>query len=99
MPEDLEHFLEPEKAQQAFEVLDGDGDGQVTLHNIRDAVVNIYQVSLVTAAALPHVKNDSVFQWCPNSSGPTQMTTKLISGADCEMDVSTSRKRISKSHL
>lgn len=44
MPEDLEHFLEPEKAQQAFDVLDVDGDGQVTLHNIRDAVVNIYQV-------------------------------------------------------
>lgn len=44
LPEDLEHFLEPEKAQQAFDVLDVDDDGQVTLHNIRDAVVNIYQV-------------------------------------------------------
>jgi len=40
----LEHFLEPEKAQQAFDILDVDGDGQVTLHNIRDAVVTIYQV-------------------------------------------------------
>ena len=44
LPEDLEHFLEPEKAQQAFDILDVDGDGQVTLHNIRDAVVTIYQV-------------------------------------------------------
>ncbi|KAL0039998.1 hypothetical protein WJX79_001782 [Trebouxia sp. C0005] len=43
LPEDLEHFLEPEKAQQAFDILDVDGDGQVTLHNIRDAVVTIYQ--------------------------------------------------------
>ncbi|KAL3160440.1 hypothetical protein ABBQ32_010760 [Trebouxia sp. C0010 RCD-2024] len=43
LPEDLEHFLEPEKAQQAFDILDVDGDGQVTLHNIRDAVVSIYQ--------------------------------------------------------
>ena len=45
LPEDLEHFLEPEKAQQAFDILDVDGDGQVTLHNIRDAVVTIYQVN------------------------------------------------------
>ncbi|KAL0029403.1 hypothetical protein WJX77_004930 [Trebouxia sp. C0004] len=43
LPEDLEHFLEPGKAQQAFDILDVDGDGQVTLHNIRDAVVNVYQ--------------------------------------------------------
>ena len=46
LAEDLEHFLEPEKAQQAFDILDVDGDGQVTLHNIRDAVVSIYQVTL-----------------------------------------------------
>ncbi len=44
LAEDLEHFLEAEKAQQAFDILDVDGDGQVTLHNIRDAVVSIYQV-------------------------------------------------------
>ena len=52
LPEDLEHFLEPEKAQQAFDVLDVDDDGQVTLHNIRDAVVNIYQVCLQPSHAL-----------------------------------------------
>ncbi|KAK9815600.1 hypothetical protein WJX72_006571 [[Myrmecia] bisecta] len=43
MPEDLEHFLPPKKAQQAFEMLDIDGDGQVSLHDIRDAVIQIYQ--------------------------------------------------------
>ena len=55
LPEDLEHFLEPEKAQQAFDILDVDGDGQVTLHNIRDAVVSIYQVGelLIRWHALP----------------------------------------------
>ena len=50
MAEDLEHFLEPEKAQQAFDILDVDGDGQVTLHNIRDAVVTIYQVCALCCA-------------------------------------------------
>lgn len=52
LAEDLEHFLEPEKAQQAFDILDVDGDGQVTLHNIRDAVVSIYQVTLSAAKGL-----------------------------------------------
>lgn len=52
LPEDLEHFLEPEKAQQAFDILDVDGDGQVTLHNIRDAVVTIYQVQQLAALSL-----------------------------------------------
>jgi len=49
----LEHFLEPEKAQQAFDILDVDGDGQVTLHNIRDAVVTIYQVRKACFACKP----------------------------------------------
>ena len=44
LPEDLEHFLPPAKAQQAFDLLDIDQDGRVTLHNIRDAVVQMYQV-------------------------------------------------------
>ena len=44
LAEDLEHFLEAEKAQQAFDILDEDRDGQVTLHNIRDAFISIYQV-------------------------------------------------------
>ena len=43
MPEDLEHFLPPAKAQQAFDLLDIDQDGKVTLHNIRDAVGQMYQ--------------------------------------------------------
>jgi len=54
LPEDLEHFLEPEKAQQAFDILDVDGDGQVTLHNIRDAVVTIYQVSMLICISIRH---------------------------------------------
>lgn len=63
LPEDLEHFLEPEKAQQAFDILDVDGDGQVTLHNIRDAVVTIYQVrkALVHASLMTHTSTLAMF--------------------------------------
>lgn len=66
LPEDLEHFLEPDKAQQAFDILDVDGDGQVTLHNIRDAVVSIYQVSSRILLRLSDLKAFSFFEtiWC-----------------------------------
>ena len=42
--EDLEHFLPRHKAVKAFEMLDVDCDGQVSLHDIRDAVLQIYRV-------------------------------------------------------
>ena len=41
LPADLEDFLPPSRAAQAFEVLDLDGDGQLTLPELRDAVTKI----------------------------------------------------------
>ena len=40
--EDLEQLLPKEKAAQALKVLDVDGDGKVSLHDMRDAVIQIY---------------------------------------------------------
>ena len=46
LPEDLEHFyMTPKEAQEAFEMLDISGDGQITLAEIRDSIVTIYRVS------------------------------------------------------
>lgn len=42
LPEDLEYFLPAHKAAKAFDLLDVDSDGRVTLHDIRDAVLNVY---------------------------------------------------------
>ena len=45
LPEDLEHFyMTPKEAQEAFEMLDISGDGQITLKEIRDSIVTIYKV-------------------------------------------------------
>ncbi len=41
--EDLEAFLSPEKAQEAFDMLDNNGDGKLVLADIRDAVIKIYK--------------------------------------------------------
>ena len=71
LPEDLEHFLEPEKAQQAFDILDVDGDGQVTLHNIRDAVVSIYQVCSPSSSS-------PVSLHCPQHIVPKSQTRVML---------------------
>lgn len=42
--EDLKHFLPTEKAVAALKVLDADADGKVSLHDMRDAVLQIYKV-------------------------------------------------------
>ena len=39
---DLEQLLPKEKAARALKVLDVDGDGKVSLHDMRDAVIQIY---------------------------------------------------------
>ena len=44
MQEDLDYFLQPHKAAKAFEILDRDQDGRVSLHDIRDAILQIYKV-------------------------------------------------------
>ena len=41
--EDLEAFLTPEQAQEAFDMLDNNGDGKLVLADIRDAVIKIYK--------------------------------------------------------
>lgn len=41
--EDLEAFLSPEQAKEAFEMLDNNGDGKLVLADIRDAVIKIYK--------------------------------------------------------
>ena len=45
LPQDLVGFLPAEKVDHAFEMLDVDGDGKVSLQDIRDAVIQIYKVS------------------------------------------------------
>lgn len=41
--EDLEAFLTPEQAREAFDILDNNGDGKLVLADIRDAVIKIYK--------------------------------------------------------
>ena len=41
--EDLEAFLSPEQAREAFDMLDNNGDGKLVLADIRDAVIKIYK--------------------------------------------------------
>ena len=41
--EDLEAFLSPDQAQEAFSMLDNNGDGKLVLADIRDAVIKIYK--------------------------------------------------------
>ena len=50
--QDLECFLPPEKAANALSVLDIDGDGKITLSDMRDAVVSIYHERTNLASTL-----------------------------------------------
>ena len=43
---DLERFLTPEEAAEAFTMLDVDQDGRVTLREMRSTIVSIYKVSI-----------------------------------------------------
>ncbi|KAK9845183.1 hypothetical protein WJX84_001954 [Apatococcus fuscideae] len=43
LQEDIEHFLPPDAAKLCFDSLDMDGDGKVSLHDMREAVLKIYQ--------------------------------------------------------
>ena len=38
---DLEFFMPPEKIPQALKVLDVDGDGKISLSDMRDAVIQV----------------------------------------------------------
>jgi len=50
--QDLERILPPEKAANALSVLDIDGDGKITLSDMRDAVVSIYHERTNLASTL-----------------------------------------------
>lgn len=54
--EDLEAFLSPEKAQEAFDMLDNNGDGKLVLADIRDAVIKIYKERRNLALSLKDTK-------------------------------------------
>ena len=41
MPMDLEFFMPPEKIPQALKALDVDGDGKISLADMRDAVIQV----------------------------------------------------------
>ena len=43
--EDIKQFLPPNKAAHAFEILDSDSDGKISLHDIRDSILQIYKVA------------------------------------------------------
>lgn len=61
--EDLEAFLSPEQAQEAFDMLDSNGDGKLVLADIRDAVIKIYKERRNLALSLK-VCNTLVGQSC-----------------------------------
>ncbi len=41
--DDLEAFLPPEQAAEAFRMLDQDGNGRLTLSEVRAAITNIFR--------------------------------------------------------
>ena len=41
VPMDLEFFMPPEKIPQALKALDVDGDGKISLADMRDAVIQV----------------------------------------------------------
>ncbi len=49
---DLECFLPPQRAANALSVLDIDGDGKISLADMRDAVVSIYKERTNLASTL-----------------------------------------------
>ena len=46
VPMDLEFFMPPEKIAQALKVLDVDGDGKISLADMRDAVIQVHLCTL-----------------------------------------------------
>ena len=50
--QDLECFLPPDKAANALSVLDIDGDGKISMADMRDAVVSIYHERTNLASTL-----------------------------------------------
>lgn len=60
LPQDLIGFLPADKVDNAFEMLDMDGDGKVSLQDIRDAVLQLYKVCFLSStlhAGLARLQN------------------------------------------
>ena len=57
--QDLECFLPPEKAANALSALDIDGDGKISMSDMRDAVVAIYheRTNLASTLKVRHEKS------------------------------------------
>lgn len=78
LQEDLDFFLPAHKAAKAFEVLDIDQDGKVSLHDIRDAILQIYKVG--TSSSIP--AHQSTLEKCPShgfAGSSTKCCTSVFS--------------------
>lgn len=72
--EDLEAFLSPEQAQEAFDMLDNNGDGKLVLADIRDAVIKIYKERRNLALSLKVCR-------CMSDSWTQQLHTAVVIAA------------------
>lgn len=61
--EDLQWFLPGDKARGALAVLDVDGDGKISMCDMRDAVVSIYRERKHLAATLKVFCNNHFHIW------------------------------------
>jgi len=58
VPMDLEFFMPPEKIPQALKALDVDGDGKISLADMRDAVIQVWPL-------LPAYFSSPAYFCCP----------------------------------
>ncbi len=68
---DLEFFMPPEKIPQALKALDVDGDGKISLADMRDAVIQVQ--TLISFGSQPgctlqHCFDERVIEHGPQSS-------------------------------
>ena len=78
--EDLLCFLPPEKAANALSVLDIDGDGKISLTDMRDAVVSIYKERTNLASTLKA-------RPCSGSLGSTSRRHLSVLGVDGNVEI------------
>ncbi len=85
MVEDLEAFLPHAQAEEAFNMLDDNGDGRLRLHDIRDAVIKIYKERRNLAMSLKvSPKSCMNLVWATTLSGsPGSVTAPCSSTTRC----------------
>ena len=78
MVEDLEAFLPHAQAEEAFNMLDDNGDGRLRLHDIRDAVIKIYKErrNLAMSLKVSH-KGCMILVLAMNLSGRSSLGTLM----------------------